>query len=86
VTGQRVFAKQPERIAAREGWNAIPAVANGRIHEIKSPLILQPGPAAVTDGLETIIHALHGVRPRDDYGAQCTPPLTFVAIPAGSPR
>ena len=48
---------RPERIAAREGWKAIPAVANDRIHEIKSPLILQPGPAALTDGLEQC-HAL----------------------------
>ena len=51
---------RPERIARREGWNAIPAVAQGRIHEIKSPLILQPGPAALTDGLDAIVRALHG--------------------------
>ena len=48
---------RPERIASRPGWNAIPAVANGRIHEIKSPLILQPGPAALTDGLDAIVKA-----------------------------
>ena len=47
-----------ERIASRPGWSAIPAVANGRIHEIKSPLILQPGPAALTDGLDAIVEAL----------------------------
>lgn len=47
-----------ERIAAREGWGAIPAVRDGRIHEIKSPLILQPGPAALTDGLDAIVAAL----------------------------
>ena len=51
---------RPERIASREGWNAIPAVVQGRIHEIKSPLILQPGPAALTDGLDAIVHALWG--------------------------
>ncbi|WP_415183281.1 cobalamin-binding protein [Phaeovulum sp.] len=51
---------RPERIAARPGWGAIPAVANGRIHEIKSPLILQPGPAALTDGLDAILAALWG--------------------------
>lgn len=45
---------RPERIAARAGWDAVPAVRNGRIHEIKSPLILQPGPAALTDGLDQI--------------------------------
>ncbi|MEO1611485.1 MAG: cobalamin-binding protein [Pseudomonadota bacterium] len=49
---------RPEKIAAREGWNAIPAVRDGRIHEIKSPLILQPGPAALTDGLDAIVAAL----------------------------
>ena len=49
---------RPERIAARSGWDAIPAVANNRIHEIKSPLILQPGPAALTDGLDAIVEAL----------------------------
>ncbi|WP_421849744.1 cobalamin-binding protein [Oricola sp.] len=49
---------RPEKIAARPGWDAIPAVRNGRIHEIKSPLILQPGPAALTDGLDAILAAL----------------------------
>ena len=46
------------RIRARPGWDAIPAVAAGRIHEIKSPLILQPGPAALTDGFAAIRSAL----------------------------
>ncbi|KEJ95677.1 ABC transporter substrate-binding protein [Pseudosulfitobacter pseudonitzschiae] len=49
-----------ERIATRAGWDAIPAVAQGRIVEIKSPLILQPGPAALTDGLDAILTALWG--------------------------
>jgi iron complex transport system substrate-binding protein len=49
---------RPERIAARPGWDAVPAVREGRIHEIKSPLILQPGPAALTDGLDAILAAL----------------------------
>jgi iron complex transport system substrate-binding protein len=47
----------PERVAARPGWDAIPAVRDGELHEIKSPIILQPGPAALTDGLD----ALHAV-------------------------
>ncbi|GJD46588.1 Vitamin B12-binding protein [Methylobacterium cerastii] len=46
------------RIAERPGWAAIPAVRDGRIHEIKSPLILQPGPAAFTDGFAAIRAAL----------------------------
>ena len=49
---------RPEKIAARPGWDAIPAVRDGRIVEIKSPLILQPGPAALTDGLDAILAAL----------------------------
>jgi len=40
-----------EKVAARPGFDQIPAVRNGAVHEIKSPLILQPGPAALTDGL-----------------------------------
>jgi iron complex transport system substrate-binding protein len=43
-----------ERVAARPGWTDVPAVRNGQLHEIKSPLILQPGPAALTDGLDAL--------------------------------
>jgi iron complex transport system substrate-binding protein len=53
--GKRVV---PDRIRNRPGWSDIPAVRNGRIVEIKSPLILQPGPAALTDGLDAIVKAL----------------------------
>ena len=42
---------RPERVATREGWSEIPAVRRGELHEIKSPEILQPGPAALTDGV-----------------------------------
>ncbi|MEM9045771.1 MAG: cobalamin-binding protein [Pseudomonadota bacterium] len=49
---------RPEKIATRPGWDTVPAVRDGRITEIKSPLILQPGPAALTDGLDAIIGAL----------------------------
>lgn len=42
---------RPEKVAARPGWDAIPAVRDGHLYEIKSPEILQPGPAALTDGL-----------------------------------
>ena len=45
---------RPEKVAARPGWTAIPAVRDGELHEVKSPLILQPGPAALTDGLAAI--------------------------------
>ncbi len=45
---------RPDRVAARPGWDGIPAVRDGELHEIKSPVILQPGPAALTDGLAEI--------------------------------
>ena len=45
------------RIAEREGWTGIAAVRSGEIHEIKSSLILQPGPAALTDGVAQL-HAI----------------------------
>ncbi len=48
---------RPERVAARPGWETTPAVAGGYLHEIKSALILQPGPAALTDG----VAALHEI-------------------------
>ncbi len=45
---------RPGLVAERPGWEAIPAVRNGRVHEVKSALILQPGPAALTDGLAAL--------------------------------
>ena len=45
---------RPDRVAARAGWDAIPAVRDGELHEVKSPLILQPGPAALSDGLDAL--------------------------------
>ena len=45
---------RPEKVAARPGWDVTPAVRDGELHEIKSPLILQPGPAALTDGVGEI--------------------------------
>jgi len=45
---------RPERVAARPGWDAVPAVRDGQMFEIKSPEILQPGPAALSDGLDAI--------------------------------
>lgn len=43
-----------DAVTARPGYDAIPAVKNGRLYEIKSPIILQPGPAALTDGLDAM--------------------------------
>ena len=74
VTSEQVIARAPDIIVAswcgkkvrkesfaqRDGWAAVPAVSSGCIVEIKSPLILQPGPAALTDGLDALYAALHG--------------------------
>ncbi|HUY83034.1 MAG TPA: hypothetical protein VMU86_00545, partial [Steroidobacteraceae bacterium] len=45
---------RPQVVASRPGWSGIPAVLDGELHEIKSPDILQPGPAALTDGLRRL--------------------------------
>jgi len=51
---------QPDHLRARHGWAAVPAVANDRLHEIKSALILAPGIAALTDGLAALEACLDG--------------------------
>ncbi len=55
---------RPEQVAQRPGFASIPAVANGAMVEIKSPLILQPGPAALTDGIDVIHAAVRAVAER----------------------
>ena len=45
---------QPSSVAEREGWADVPAVRSGYLREIKSSIILQPGPAALTDGVREI--------------------------------
>jgi len=68
VTAEEVIRKEPdiiigswcgkkfraEKLASRPGFDDIPAVQRGALYEIKSPLILQPGPAALTDGLAAL--------------------------------
>ncbi len=44
----------PAKVAARPGFAEVPAVATGWLREVKSTLILQPGPAALTDGLDAL--------------------------------
>jgi iron complex transport system substrate-binding protein len=51
---------RPERVAQRSGWENVPAIRSREVHEIKSPLILQPGPAALTDGLEALHRIISG--------------------------
>ncbi len=50
----------PAKVAARPGFGAVPAVSTGWLREIKSPLILQPGPAALTDGLDALAGIVAG--------------------------
>jgi iron complex transport system substrate-binding protein len=68
VTHERVIAAAPdviigswcgkpvrkERIAQRADWHAVPAVKNQQIYEVKSTYILQPGPAALTEGVKQL--------------------------------
>jgi iron complex transport system substrate-binding protein len=77
VTPEAVIARTPdiiigswcgkkfrkEKVAVRPGFHAIAAVRNGRLYEIKSALILQPGPAALTDGLAALESIIAGAPP-----------------------
>jgi iron complex transport system substrate-binding protein len=72
VTSEQVIAARPDiiigswcgkkfvpgKVAARPGFDTIPAVRDGFLREIKSALILQPGPAALTDGLAALQHII----------------------------
>ena len=66
----------PAKFAARPGFHEIPAVRTGWLREIKSPLILQPGPAALTDGLAALAaivrewSAAQGAARRDNSAAR----------------
>jgi iron complex transport system substrate-binding protein len=55
--GKRFF---PAKVRERPGFDGIPAVARGELHEIKSTIILQPGPAALTDGLAALQAIIEG--------------------------
>ncbi|MEN9385102.1 MAG: hypothetical protein RL323_2245 [Pseudomonadota bacterium] len=56
---------RPEQVANRAGWTNVKAVKTGQLFEIKSADILQPGPAALTDG----VRQLHAIFER--WGRQC---------------
>lgn len=51
---------RPEQVSSRTGWTNVAAVRNRELYEIKSPIILQPGPAALTDGLNELVSIIHG--------------------------
>jgi iron complex transport system substrate-binding protein len=55
----------PAKVAARTGFAEVPPVRTGWLREIKSPLILQPGPAALTDGLDALVAIIDGWRRQD---------------------
>jgi iron complex transport system substrate-binding protein len=75
VTGDQVIGRAPdviigswcgkpvrkERIMSRPGWHVVPAVKNEQVHEVKSTYILQPGPAALTEGVQRLKSIIHGV-------------------------
>jgi iron complex transport system substrate-binding protein len=50
----------PAKVRARPGFDQVPAVRDNELHEIKSTLILQPGPAALTDGLDQLVRIVEG--------------------------
>ncbi len=78
-----------ERITARPGWQDVPAVRNGQIYEVKSTYILQPGPAALTEG----VTQLHDIIRRSQYNEEMTrfaivlflTALAAACRPAGGP-
>jgi len=55
-----------DKIVSRPGWDQITAVRTGRIYEIKSAYILQPGPAALTEGLAQLSTIIAGATPPDE--------------------
>ena len=75
VTAEAVIARLPDvivaswcgkavripKITSRPGWDEVPAVRNGHIYEIKSSYILQPGPAALTEGVRQLHETLRRV-------------------------
>jgi len=54
---------RPEQVRSRPGWDRITAVREDRLVEVKSTIILQPGPAALTDGVRALREAVVGSRP-----------------------
>jgi iron complex transport system substrate-binding protein len=54
---------RPERVSRRSGFDGIPAVKSGALHETKSSIILQPGPAALTEGASAVAAIIRDWRP-----------------------
>ena len=107
ITADRVLAAAPEvfigswcgkpvrkeKVRERQGWEAVPFIVHDRIYEVKSTYILQPGPAALTEGVRQL-HAVlcravgvevpDALRPAErwDAGAAAPRPTTTAAPPA----
>jgi iron complex transport system substrate-binding protein len=76
IIGSRCGRKfRPERVATRAGFDRIPAVPHEDLYEIKSSLILQPGPAALTDGLAELQRIIEQWAPRPCLGLDAASPL-----------
>jgi len=56
----------PRAVAARPGWSEVSAVRDGELHEVKSSIILQPGPAALTDGVRELHRVIATWAARND--------------------
>src|SRR5690606_34113426 len=54
IGGGSALTFEADIVRARAGWSAVPAVQHDQLFEVKSPLILQPGPAALSDGLAAL--------------------------------
>ncbi len=59
---------KPEKIRARPGWSTVRAVLDDQLYEVKSPLILQPGPAALTEGAEQLARIVAAVARNERLG------------------
>ena len=106
VTAERVIAAAPDvfigswcgkpvkkdKVRQRAGWDAVPCIVHDRLYEVKSTYILQPGPAALTEGVRQL-HAVlcravgmdvpEALRPAErwDAGGDAPPPMTTAARP-----
>ena len=59
----------PKAVRQRAGWEQIPAVKTNQLFEIKAPLILQPGPAALTEGLAEIFKLVNQWQTTPEHSA-----------------
>jgi iron complex transport system substrate-binding protein len=73
---------QPDEVAARPGWSQVPAVRDGFVREIKSPIILQPGPAALTDGVKAVQMVIEEWAAREPATAAAVPGTPAAINPA----